>query len=223
MQTISQQKTGRHLCSVKSWGKLIQRIHKYPDITIKTPVNVVLLNNKLVEITDRDITQTLKATVTLIGPEKLGFTKDEVGTHSIRTSTAMSLFLARVGVVTIMLLGRWKSDSFLRYIREHVLEALVRVSFRMANQKDFFTATHSLSETNMKKLRSQVYKYRLPSAPGPKSLLTKSLTDQLNLRATNTNSFAKAISPYDPNLTLRHARQPCFHVWAWTSYGLVRV
>jgi hypothetical protein len=34
----------------------------------------------------------------------------------------MAMFLAKVPVYTIMLLGRWSSDDFLRYIRKQVKE-----------------------------------------------------------------------------------------------------
>ena len=47
----------------------------------------------------------------------LGFTGDDVGTHLIRLSLAMALYLAKITVATIMLLGRWCSDAFLLYVR----------------------------------------------------------------------------------------------------------
>ena len=41
----------------------------------------------------------------------LGFKGDEVGTHSIRSSLAMALYMTKRPVSTIMLLGRWSSDA----------------------------------------------------------------------------------------------------------------
>ena len=52
----------------------------------------------------------------------LGFTSDDVGTHSIRSSLAMALYLAKRPVSTIVLLGRWCSNVFLLYIRRQIQE-----------------------------------------------------------------------------------------------------
>ena len=51
----------------------------------------------------------------------LGFTGDDVGNHSIRSSLAMTLYLAKRSVSTIMLIGCWSSDAFLLYVRRQVL------------------------------------------------------------------------------------------------------
>ena len=50
----------------------------------------------------------------------LGIHPDDIGLHSIRSSAAMGMYLNHVPVYTIMLLGRWSSDAFLRYIRKQV-------------------------------------------------------------------------------------------------------
>ena len=52
----------------------------------------------------------------------LGLDPDRLGLHSIRASAAMAMYLNKVPVYTIMLLGRWSSDAFLRYIRKQVEE-----------------------------------------------------------------------------------------------------
>lgn len=51
----------------------------------------------------------------------------------------MAMYLGRVPVVTIMLLGRWASDAFLRYIRKQVQEFSKGVSQRMVSHERFFT------------------------------------------------------------------------------------
>mmetsp|Transcript_28009 Transcript_28009/g.50719 ORF Transcript_28009/g.50719 Transcript_28009/m.50719 type:complete len:105 (-) Transcript_28009:359-673(-) len=62
-----------------------------------------------------------------------------MGTHSIRSGAAMAMHLANVPVYTIMLVGRWSSDAFLRYIRKQVQEFSVGISNRMIALPDFFT------------------------------------------------------------------------------------
>jgi len=60
-----------------------------------------------------------------------GIQPTDVGLHSLRASAAMAMYLNEVPVYTIMLLGRWSSDAFLRYIRKQVTEFSNNVSRRM--------------------------------------------------------------------------------------------
>jgi hypothetical protein len=78
------------------------------------------------------------ATATL-GPNNLGFTEKQIGLHSARSSAAMAMYLAGIPVCTIMLLGRWSSDAFLRYIRKQVKEFSAGVSKKMILNANFFT------------------------------------------------------------------------------------
>jgi hypothetical protein len=75
-----------------------------------------------------------------IGPDTLGgFTEDQIGLHSARSGAAMAMYLAGVPLFTIMLLGRWSSDAFLRYIRKQVKEFSIGISQKMILHEDFFT------------------------------------------------------------------------------------
>jgi hypothetical protein len=74
-----------------------------------------------------------------MGKDKLGFSEDEVGTHSNRSAGAMSMFLSGTPIYTIMLIGRWSSDAFMRYIRKQVLAASHGISKKMLTFEDFFT------------------------------------------------------------------------------------
>ena len=51
----------------------------------------------------------------------------------------MGMFLAGTPVYTIMLIGRWSSDAFMRYIRKQVLEASHGISAKMLSFEDFYT------------------------------------------------------------------------------------
>ena len=61
-----------------------------------------------------------RAAVETIGEEKFGFKSSDTGTHSLRSGVAMAMFLEQVLVYTIMMLGRWSSDAFPKYIRKQV-------------------------------------------------------------------------------------------------------
>jgi hypothetical protein len=51
----------------------------------------------------------------------------------------MAMYLARIPIFTIMLLGHWSSDAFLRYIRKEVQEFSSSVSSKMIHQGNFYT------------------------------------------------------------------------------------
>ena len=50
----------------------------------------------------------------------LGLDPKRIGLHSLRSLAAMAMYLNGVPMYTIILLGRWSSDAFLRYIRKQV-------------------------------------------------------------------------------------------------------
>ena len=62
--------------------------------------------------------QALQAAVESVGEDKLGIKKEDVdvGTHILSDPVA----IADCPVFTIMMIGRWSSDAFLRYIRKQV-------------------------------------------------------------------------------------------------------
>ena len=49
----------------------------------------------------------------------------------------MALFLAKTSVLKIMILGRWSSAAFLRYIRPQVMEWTAGMSTAMLTNPDF--------------------------------------------------------------------------------------
>ena len=55
-----------------------------------------------------------------MGQDKLGIPEELVGCHSIRVTFATLMNINGASDTQIMLRGRWKSDSFRRYIRENV-------------------------------------------------------------------------------------------------------
>jgi hypothetical protein len=87
----------------------------------------------------QELLKRLRLAAKSIGPEVLGFSADQIGLHSARSGAAMAMYLAGVPVFTIMLLGRWSSDAFLRYIRKQVKEFSRGISSQMIQNENFFT------------------------------------------------------------------------------------
>ena len=76
----------------------------------------------------------------------LGFDASELGLHSIRSGAAMSMYLTGIPVFTIMLIGHWSSDAFLRYIKKQVQEFSAGVSVKMIQADSFFTIPEASHE-----------------------------------------------------------------------------
>mmetsp|Transcript_29999 Transcript_29999/g.36561 ORF Transcript_29999/g.36561 Transcript_29999/m.36561 type:complete len:318 (-) Transcript_29999:295-1248(-) len=93
--TVTHEKSTNRFCPVKTWGRIINDLSKHEKANESTFVNTYFVRNKAYYIHYADITAKLKETVTASGPSLLGFTDKRVGIHSIRTSTAMAMVLAR--------------------------------------------------------------------------------------------------------------------------------
>ena len=57
--------------------------------------------------------------------------------HSIRSGVAMAMYLGECPVFMIMLVGRWSSNAFLRYIIKQVMEFSQNVAKRMLSCQNF--------------------------------------------------------------------------------------
>ena len=181
MITVSQPRSGKSICPVIIWAKIILRIMSYKGSTDKSPVNTVRTGKTNKYVTRKEMLQHLRHTVNNM--TGLGFTGDDVGTHSIRSSLAMALYLAKRPVSTIMLIGRWCSDAFLLYVRRQIQEFSAGVSADMVSNEQFFTLP-DLEEC-----------------------------DSLDPRTRNSQSFANTISLNGPNAGTAHVKRPSMHVW----------
>ena len=115
----------------------VKRIWSYEGLSPNTPVNDFRLNGKKYQITNYMIIKSIQTTVDTMADDNLGFSKDDIGTHSIRSGGAMALCLAKVEVYTITIIGRWKSDAFMRYIRKQVQQFTTDLSNRMLQVEHF--------------------------------------------------------------------------------------
>jgi hypothetical protein len=132
------------MCPVRSAAGLVQRLYAYSNSPYTsfhdTPINLVWSGGDYYTIPSSLVLQRIRTVVDLLGFEKLGFTSSDVGTHSNRSGGAMGMFLAGTPVYTIMLMGRWSSDAFMRYIRKQVLQLSHGISSKMLTFEEFYTA-----------------------------------------------------------------------------------
>ena len=93
----------------------------------------------------------LRSIAVSIRGEILGFDTRDIGCHSIRSGFAMALVLVNTHPMTIMVAGRWKSEAFLKYVRNQVVMFTINLSKKMLQSKDFFTVPNynkALSSSN---------------------------------------------------------------------------
>ena len=137
-------KTKAKYDSVTVWAAIVTRLWSYEGTSMDTKVNTFQFTNTkgtltTTEISSYRIRTKLRMAVKMMGKGSLGFDESECGLHSIRSGAAMALFLAGVPVLTIMIIGRWKSDAFLRYIRKQVALFSQNLTDKMLQVNSFFT------------------------------------------------------------------------------------
>ena len=107
---------------VRSMATIVQKILSYPGTSEDSPICTYLSKGKLLEFSQEDVLEAFRANATAIGKDILGYESEDIGTQSNRSAAAMAMFMDDTPVYMIMLIGRWKSDAFLKYIRRQVLE-----------------------------------------------------------------------------------------------------
>ena len=94
MDTVTQMASrDATLCPVCQEADLFRRIRSYPGASDDTPVSAVWRNDRIEHITSTEIIEALQAAVIAIGEDQLVIKVDDVGTHLIRSSAAMAMYL----------------------------------------------------------------------------------------------------------------------------------
>ncbi len=120
-------KTGKaEMCPVRALAALFVRIRSYVSIRTQGATNVGINTlasvdgNRLEGILSKEVLKQLRDAAAAVGERRLGFPVDRIGTHSILVGAAMAMFLAGVPCQTIQLIGRWRSRTFMKYLRIQV-------------------------------------------------------------------------------------------------------
>ena len=88
-------------------------------------------------ISATQINTTLKDAGEAIGLYKLGYTRNDISSHSLRAGGAMAMHINGVPTLTIQKMGRWRSDTFLTYIQEQISAFAAGVSIQMSQYVPF--------------------------------------------------------------------------------------
>ena len=137
-QSIIQHKSSFDFCPVKSWASLKKRILSYKNTSVTSQVNTFQLNNRLVQITSEEVRKHLRRKILFIDPLQNHYKIKNIGTHSIRTSFANILHSVGISKPTVMMIGRWASDAYLRYIRHNLADFSKHISNKMVKSENLF-------------------------------------------------------------------------------------
>ena len=141
-ETVTQHRTNdKRLCPVLRWAAVVRRVTDAKGTESSPKVNWFRNDKgKPQLISSAKVRNCIRLIATVMGgKDRFGFEPKEIGTHSVRSAAAMAMCLAGAPACTIMLVGRWKSDSFLRCIRKQVKEFTMGVSTKMTSRTTFFT------------------------------------------------------------------------------------
>ena len=94
-------------------------------------------NGKRQLIEKDEVINTLQSGVKLVGEKRLGLVASDIQSHSVRTSFVLRMAILKQPDYIIMLLGRWKSDKFMDYVRHQVLQFTKGVADKMTKINDF--------------------------------------------------------------------------------------
>jgi hypothetical protein len=130
------------MCPVRAAAELVSQLYKSSIPHSKVPdlkINTIILSGRIFTIPSTRLLDKIRSAVRSLGKVKLGFTEEEVGTHSYRSGGTMGMYLAGTPVYTTMPLGCWSSDPFMRYIQKQVLNMSPSVSSKMITYEEFYT------------------------------------------------------------------------------------
>ena len=109
-----------YFCPVRALGRRVCYIRRHTSDR-DTLLSAHWHEGARCDVTDGDIRESIKAAAaTLRCPETRGIEIDDVDTHSLRGGGANALHMAGYTDHQIIKMGRWKTKTFLEYIREEL-------------------------------------------------------------------------------------------------------
>ena len=151
---------------VQSLVSTVQRILSYPSTSINSYTCTHMIDGKLLEFTQDHLLPSFRSNTASIGEDKLGFKPEDIGTHSNICATPMAMFKDDTLVYMIMLMERWSSDAFLKYIQRQVLELSKGVSICMIRNNILFTISeHRATQEESRTQNRNSFATNLSKAP----------------------------------------------------------
>lgn len=123
------------LCPVKAMAYLMGTMRGMPE---HTPLGTFRdSQGGLSQVSAADIRAAVRIGAEMDGLEAKGFDLGRIGSHSLRAGGATILKAAGHDDLTIMLMGRWSSNTYMTYIRTQIAEVTAGLARDMARRLTF--------------------------------------------------------------------------------------
>jgi len=126
------------MCPVCQGACIVNKILNIPGTNTSSAINTYMSGTQTYTLKAETAIKRVRTLATTLGRDHLGYDPLDIGLHSIRSAAAMAMILSGVPNYMVMLIGRWKSDAFLIYIRKQVAEFTKTVSQKMITTTTFF-------------------------------------------------------------------------------------
>ena len=121
--------------AVRSLARLVHHIAALPP---ETPLcTFTTANGRPVQVSSSDIAAMLKGGAIGDNLVRAGYDIARIGTHSLRSGGAINLAINGIDHAIIMKIGRWSSNTYLRYIQSQIGELSHGLSAAMARPMRF--------------------------------------------------------------------------------------
>jgi hypothetical protein len=120
---VTQHRTGHPIfCPVRAAAATIRRMNKLIDKGKATPKTYIYAfeteSGDMAELTGKIALLLLREFIQSIDYKSLGLVIASIGLHSLRSASAMAMFLNGIPPYLVMMIGRWSSECFIRYVRK---------------------------------------------------------------------------------------------------------
>ena len=128
--TLHHTASGNTLCPVQSAARLVHQIAALPESTgLGTYVDP---NGVVRRVTSNEIRAAVQMGAAGDNLEAMGYDLTRIGSHSLRSGGATHLKLCGYDETTIKKLGRWSSNTYLRYIQNQIGELTAGIATSMS-------------------------------------------------------------------------------------------
>jgi hypothetical protein len=117
------------LCPVIAGAHLIDEIRGMPQ---STPLGTIRNGNKASRIQAAEMRAAIRTAAVEDGLEAQGYDLRRIGSHSLRAGGAVRLKLLGEDEDVIKRLGRWSSNTYLKYIQPQIGQLTAGIAERMA-------------------------------------------------------------------------------------------
>ncbi len=122
-------------CPVRAGARRLDHLRADPPSTYLSTYHPI--PGKSINVSAGAIRTAVRLAATQDDLLKAGYSPDRIGSHSLRASGAMALKLNGYDSTMIQKLGRWSSNTYLRYIQTQIGELTAGVAANMARPLTF--------------------------------------------------------------------------------------